>query len=111
LCSRSCFFKAPATPQLHPLSLHDALPISAVSTRRPSGLKAARWSSSACPFRTATALPVPASQTRAVWSSEAVATHWPSGLNTARSEEHTSELQSLTNLVCPLLLEKKNQTL
>src|SRR5437016_12012688 len=28
----------------------------------------------------------------------------------ARSEEHTSELQSLTNLVCRLLLEKKNQT-
>src|SRR5438046_8347829 len=26
---------------------------------------------------------------------------------TARSEEHTSELQSLTNLVCRLLLEKK----
>src|SRR5262249_61713453 len=26
-----------------------------------------------------------------------------------RSEEHTSELQSLTNLVCRLLLEKKNQ--
>src|SRR5262249_62011558 len=25
-----------------------------------------------------------------------------------RSEEHTSELQSLTNLVCPLLLQKKN---
>src|SRR5438093_8557837 len=25
----------------------------------------------------------------------------------ARSEEHTSELQSLTNLVCRLLLEKK----
>src|SRR5437016_10612557 len=28
---------------------------------------------------------------------------WP------RSEEHTSELQSLTNLVCRLLLEKKKQ--
>src|SRR5438093_975230 len=28
-----------------------------------------------------------------------------------RSEEHTSELQSLTNLVCRLLLEKKNQRL
>src|SRR5438093_7254657 len=28
-----------------------------------------------------------------------------------RSEEHTSELQSLTNLVCRLLLEKKNLTL
>src|SRR5437016_5208886 len=27
-----------------------------------------------------------------------------------RSEEHTSELQSLTNLVCRLLLEKKNTT-
>src|SRR5437016_7342390 len=28
-----------------------------------------------------------------------------------RSEEHTSELQSLTNLVCRLLLEKKNKNL
>src|SRR5258706_9181609 len=28
---------------------------------------------------------------------------WPTG----RSEEHTSELQSLTNLLCRLLLEKK----
>src|ERR1019366_3230492 len=27
--------------------------------------------------------------------------------NQSRSEEHTSELQSLTNLVCLLLLEKK----
>src|SRR2546427_6176481 len=27
---------------------------------------------------------------------------------TARSEEHTSELQSQSNLVCRLLLEKKN---
>src|SRR5215213_10511311 len=29
----------------------------------------------------------------------------------ARSEEHTSELQSLTNLVCRLLLEKKKKNL
>src|SRR5262249_56039189 len=29
------------------------------------------------------------------------------GVGWARSEEHTSELQSLTNLVCRLLLEKK----
>ena len=28
---------------------------------------------------------------------------------TLRSEEHTSELQSLVNLVCRLLLEKKNK--
>src|SRR5256885_7623761 len=30
--------------------------------------------------------------------------------STARSEEHTSELQSPCNLVCRLLLEKKNHT-
>src|SRR5262249_57573001 len=42
--------------------------------------------------------------TRAVESSDAGA----GGMSDARSEEHTSELQSLTNLVCRLLLEKKN---
>src|SRR5690242_21032877 len=31
------------------------------------------------------------------------------GLGHARSEEHTSELQSHVNLVCRLLLEKKKQ--
>src|SRR5437016_6985809 len=31
----------------------------------------------------------------------------PAGEAARRSEEHTSELQSLTNLVCRLLLEKK----
>src|SRR2546427_6570343 len=30
------------------------------------------------------------------------------GLGDTRSEEHTSELQSQSNLVCRLLLEKKN---
>src|SRR5437016_7010366 len=30
-------------------------------------------------------------------------------LDRVRSEEHTSELQSLTNLVCRLLLEKKKK--
>src|SRR5438093_7075373 len=38
--------------------------------------------------------------------------HPPSSVPPAareRSEEHTSELQSLTNLVCRLLLEKKKQ--
>src|SRR5258706_3209022 len=29
-------------------------------------------------------------------------------INNGRSEEHTSELQSLTNIVCRLLLGKKN---
>src|SRR5438046_6814446 len=33
----------------------------------------------------------------------------PTVLTNCRSEEHTSELQSLTNLVCRLLLEKKKK--
>src|SRR5207302_9748508 len=32
----------------------------------------------------------------------------PAGTGKTRSEEHTSELQSRENLVCRLLLEKKN---
>src|SRR5262249_60098857 len=43
-------------------------------------------------------------------SAPAVVATWttvPLSLTPARSEEHTSELQSLTNLVCRLLLEKK----
>src|SRR5262245_63139023 len=35
---------------------------------------------------------------------------WVEGSNLRRSEEHTSELQSLRHLVCRLLLEKKNRT-
>src|SRR5438046_4831679 len=43
------------------------------------------------------------------WSAAALAAGLLSKENAvvARSEEHTSELQSLTNLVCRLLLEKK----
>src|SRR5256886_12332206 len=33
---------------------------------------------------------------------------WITGRSARRSEEHTSELQSQSNLVCRLLLEKKN---
>src|SRR5258706_7742015 len=33
------------------------------------------------------------------------------GGKSVRSEEHTSELQSLTNLVCRLLLEKKKKNI
>src|SRR5438093_8523653 len=38
-----------------------------------------------------------------------VHTNWVYVTGGNRSEEHTSELQSLTNLVCRLLLEKKKQ--
>src|SRR5438046_4256421 len=40
------------------------------------------------------------------WDFEAAARQTAEAMR-ARSEEHTSELQSLTNLVCRLLLEKK----
>src|SRR5262245_63845950 len=54
------------------------------------------------------------SQTWTVWSEQPAASRLPLGekaidqINT-RSEEHTSELQSLRHLVCRLLLEKKNK--
>src|SRR5688572_31703562 len=35
---------------------------------------------------------------------------WPPRQHGGRSEEHTSELQSQSNLVCRLLLEKKKKT-
>src|SRR5436853_2739003 len=38
-----------------------------------------------------------------------VRVHTPSSPATDRSEEHTSELQSLRHLVCRLLLEKKKK--
>src|SRR5688572_31800778 len=40
---------------------------------------------------------------------EADATHYPMFHQMERSEEHTSELQSQSNLVCRLLLEKKKK--
>src|SRR5258706_5297342 len=74
------FFNDTATTEIYTLSLHDALPISAFDAGlAPVGGIAPGF------FPRPTAL----------WS--------------ARSEEHTSELQSLTNLVCRLLLEKKKK--
>src|SRR5215213_10928944 len=45
-----------------------------------------------------------------IWESDPDTFHYH-GSGYIRSEEHTSELQSLTNLVCRLLLEKKNKKL
>src|SRR5438132_4853508 len=75
-------FSATATSQIYTLSLHDALPILA-----PAPILR-------CPDRPA-------------WP----ARMQPSSMITepARSEEHTSELQSHSELVCRLLLEKKNK--
>src|SRR5574341_2165924 len=41
------------------------------------------------------------------WVARPVGVLYPAARRALRSEEHTSELQSPTNLVCRLLLEKK----
>src|SRR5690606_41926173 len=89
------------------LSLHDALPI--FSTRREmDGLATALAES----FQTITADwpgfregPKPAVK----WTPSHLVAFLDALLAQARSEEHTSELQSRENLVCRLLLEKKNK--
>src|SRR5690242_18098758 len=48
---------------------------------------------------------------QSVWTDLARMPHILIAGTTGRSEEHTSELQSHVNLVCRLLLEKKNQRL
>src|SRR5260370_26186167 len=79
------FFNDTATTEIYTLSLHDALPICrsgfpAAGRRDGSAAWAARPRRQCC------------------------------GCHRARSEEHTSELQSHLNLVCRLLLEKKKNT-
>src|SRR5437868_9255571 len=78
------FFDAPATAQIYSLSLHDALPI-----YRAVGQYEFSRASRLCAM-----------------SRRYVLTVAPS---LERSEEHTSELQSRFDLVCRLLLEKKNE--
>src|SRR5256885_10519440 len=84
------FFNDTATTEIYPLSLHVALPIS--RSRRARGRRSPRWLRRRSP-----ALDGPRSGT---------ADRSPPA---ARSEEHTSELQSPCNLVCRLLLEKKKK--
>src|SRR2546430_8243600 len=78
------FFNDTATTEIYTLSLHDALPIC-----RPGDHHQPVF---------------PQSQHRPV---QGARSGHPSGQG--RSEEHTSELQSQSNLVCRLLLEKKKK--
>src|SRR5262249_62251498 len=80
------FFNDPPPTEIYTLSLHDALPI---------------WPTRAVVARAAASTSDSKSRSR----SSAIA----SCSRRSRSEEHTSELQSLTNLVCRLLLEKKKK--
>src|SRR5690606_41417322 len=92
------FFLNDAAPtEIHTLSLHDALPISYAKT-----------------IGDATGQPVTALSIGKVdaTSLENIGRYGVNKVievNTERSEEHTSELQSRENLVCRLLLEKKNR--
>src|SRR2546430_9635260 len=94
------FFNDPATTEIYTLSLHDALPISRLPPPRAAALHPLRRRGAAREARRATR---PRGQ----------GAH-PLHLRRAdhgapRSEEHTSELQSQSNLVCRLLLEKKKK--
>src|SRR2546430_10209093 len=92
------FFNDTATTEIYTLSLHDALPISCPTVI--SDLCRLFASS----MSIATALFMPASTT-----SRHANGFRPNCFGSKRSEEHTSELQSQSNLVCRLLLEKKKQ--
>src|SRR2546425_8197509 len=99
------FFNDTATTEIYTLSLHDALPISvwlghaAHACPRRNGAGAARQRAR----RGWPARPPSRSQGDAV-----AAARVPARAD-RRSEEHTSELQSLAYLVCRLLLEKKKR--
>src|SRR2546430_13160862 len=98
------FFNDTATTEIYPLSLHDALPISP-ETGSPEMLMelAYRLAAEDTPFiqkirRDAIVLITPIVETDG---------HDRMVDINMRSEEHTSELQSQSNLVCRLLLETK----
>src|SRR5690606_39777135 len=99
------FLLAPPTTQIYTLSLHDALPIfSGSSTPSPTSASPTpnwpNWS------RRPSSTP-PRSTGSPTTASPVTSTVTPK-VSCTRSEEHTSELQSRENLVCRLLLEKKN---
>src|SRR5690606_42133064 len=101
LLHRGCLQNNSATSEIYALTLHDALPIfncqECSSAAHKLGCRAP--TSSWC-------LPISArSFSRLSASSSNLRTRVQAA---ARSEEHTSELQSRENLVCRLLLEKKN---
>src|SRR2546430_7387818 len=82
------FFNDTATTEIYTLSLHDALPISGSRRKEAAGSTDGRCAGT-------TGGRVAGGNARAP--------------RQRRSEEHTSELQSQSNLVCRLLLEKKKQ--
>src|SRR5205085_11581016 len=104
-------FDHPPHYLFYPLSLHDALPISL--SRESSSADSIRLHSGICAFRRTTALSSSShgrrsKPLRTVCARSTMPARTPIRLPTTpdlmRSEEHTSELQSQSNLVCRLLL-------
>src|SRR2546428_2349056 len=95
------FFNDTATTEIYTLSLHDALPICVLP-----GLDDRRGGGSRGRLPRHRPHPLPARQGRAQEASEG-RTRMTERNDHDRSEEHTSELQSRSDLVCRLLLEKK----
>src|SRR5262249_61801026 len=89
------FFNTTAPTEIYTLSLHDALPIYVLQHGVLHG------------DLDALALPGVAASVEGRQDADGKQHAGPGML--LRSEEHTSELQSLTNLVCRLLLEKKKK--
>src|SRR5205823_10319506 len=96
------FFSDPATTELYTLSLHDALPIS--SPRR-SALQAEQ----VLQPQTDELDHVPQLRRNEHGGDDRPEAGEREHEERPRSEEHTSELQSLAYLVCRLLLEKKKK--
>src|SRR2546423_8315139 len=93
------FFNDTATTEIYPLSLHDALPILS-RTRLGRDMRACEQDQTM-----ASLLGVDVDRTISMTFVIGAALAAVAGM--MRSEEHTSELQSLAYLVCRLLLEKK----
>src|SRR5690606_41456889 len=98
------------TPATYPLSLHDALPISRPAPRWRRRPRAAQPQARAARVRRGAGGSLSWAEASGD-STRRVPGILFSGIYRSlrtRSEEHTSELQSRENLVCRLLLEKKN---
>src|SRR5438034_8398022 len=96
-----CCVTSPAPTELYTLSLHDALPICAMRGRARDGevgLRPRKRQLDRPAFALGVALPGRQRGGRL---------RLPAVCLGLRSEEHTSELQSHSDLVCRLLLEKK----
>src|SRR5699024_12021685 len=101
----------PPPTHVYTLSLHDALPISLVVTSRKRSSSNGPWykpiaSTSILPCSSISYIGLPNHHDQKL----ALARSKVTSRIKVRSEEHTSELQSRFDLVCRLLLEKKNIT-